>query len=146
MANVPYIYGSLASRDLFDQIAQYMYEVVKPYKMFGYVSGVFGGSYGTIPMQSAGATYYWPYRQWIFSGRIDVGLNWTLYNFFFLAVDRNNAPLYGMTILMKEPVSLPPGMYDFRIEYSHTPDQFFTVDVPCMNPSNMRYAEYLCPI
>lgn len=143
---VPYVYGRLVSRDLFDLISQYMYEVVRPYKMYGYVSGVFDGEYETVPMESAGAVYYWPDRLWILNGYITVESGWSLHNFFFLAIDRDYAPLYGATIVMQEPVSLEPGRYEFRIEYVHTVDEFFTVDVPCVTPQNIAYAEHLCPI
>lgn len=147
MALSPFIYGELLSRDIFDQVSQYMYEDVKAYKMYGYVTAEVDGQRVTLQMQSAGAVYYWLDRLWVFDGFIEVPYGtWKLYNFYYFAVDERKRPIYGTTIALEEPVALGPGYYEFRIEYRFVADDKFGLDVPCMTKQNYEYVEYLCPV
>jgi hypothetical protein len=145
VAVASFIYGELKSRDLFDQVSEYIYRILTG--MRGYVSVKCGTRYVTIPMDSAGAVYYFLDRLWVFEGYITVTQDvCELYNFFFIALDDYKRPITGVTIVLDKPVVIYSGRYTFRLEYTFTVDDWFASDVMCLDKRNYEYGDYMCAI
>ena len=145
MAIASFIYGELISRDIYDQVSEFASQYLT--RMRGYISVKCGDSYRTIPMDSAGATYYFLDRFWVFDGYITLTeTGCELYNFFFIGTDDERRPVVGVTIILDEPITIETGRHEFRLEYKFTVDQWFVADVACLGRSNLSFGEYLCAI
>lgn len=146
MAYSSFVYGELKSRDIYDQVSHY-YIHEKISKTLAYISVTCNGVYKTVPMRSAGATYYFMDKLWVFEGEVEVSEDGcSLVNFYFVGIDEVSRPMIGFTISLDKPIELQRGTYGFRLEYTFTVDDWFATDFMCIDAKNYKYAELLCAI
>lgn len=144
MAFASFVYGELESRDIYDQVSEYV--LLYLVRIRGYIS-IKCDTYKTVPMDSAGATYYFLDKLWVFSGYITLSDdNCELYNFFFIGTDNERRPVTGVTIVLDKPIVIGSGRHEFRLEYKFSADDWFVADVACLGRNNLSFGEYLCAI
>jgi len=136
--------GRLISRDFYDQVSQYFFEVLQNKKAFGAIIT----DQGNIKMDSVASVYLRLDKTWVLQGFIRLEQPIKLYGFYMVWTDQNNIPLYGVSVLLSDPQNLDPGGYTFRIDYVITTETVVGIDVPCPRPQYPYYRHYdiTCPI